>query len=248
MARSLPTGPAVSFLFTDIEGSTRLELAVGAARWADVVARHDALLRDAIETAGVVVVKTESDAFFAAFERPDSAITAIVAGQRALAATRLVDDAPLRVRAGMHLGNGRLRAGSSGEALADYVGIDVNYAARIAAAANGGQVVLSEPLVSAVGSGRVAEIAGEGVDLIDEGLRVVKDFDEPARLYRLVVEGAAEDPRPLRTLDPPATRARRPRRWMQARCRRQPSFVSKSGRRRTLPCRQQRRVPELTCG
>ena len=200
----LPTGPAVSFLFTDIEGSTRLELAVGASRWADIVARHDALLRAAIEQAGGVVVKTDGDAFFAAFERPEAAITAIVAGQRALAATGSDNEAPVRVRAGLHLGNGRLRAGPSGEILDDYVGIDVNYAARIAAAANGGQVVVSEPLVTALGSDRVGEIAGTDVDLVDEGLRIVKDFDEPARLYRLVVEGAADDSRPLRTLEPPS--------------------------------------------
>ena len=200
----LPTGPSVTFLFTDIEGSTRLELSVGAARWASIVARHDALLRAAIEDAGGVVVKTEGDAFFAAFADPAGAVTAIVAGQRALAAAPFEAEVPLRVRAGLHLGSGRLRAGAAGESLEDYVGIDVNYAARIAAAANGGQVVVSEALVGALGSSRLAEVAGSDANLVDEGLRIVKDFDEPARLYRLVVEGAADDTRPLRTVDPPS--------------------------------------------
>src|SRR5437868_5655411 len=82
----LPTGPSVTFLFTDIEGSTRLERAVGASTWAGLVARHDELLRGAIEGHGGVVVKTEGDAFFAAFNDPVGAITAAAAAQRAIAA------------------------------------------------------------------------------------------------------------------------------------------------------------------
>ena len=73
---TLPTGPAVTFLFTDIEGSTRSERAVGPLAWAEIVGRHDVLLRDAIERHGGAVVKTEGDAFFAAFDRPDAAIVA----------------------------------------------------------------------------------------------------------------------------------------------------------------------------
>src|SRR5258708_35780165 len=71
----LPTGPTVTFLFTDIEGSTRLERAVGSAAWAMIVARHDDLLRRAIEAVGGVVVKTEGDAFFSAFAAPAAAAT-----------------------------------------------------------------------------------------------------------------------------------------------------------------------------
>ena len=85
----------------------------------------------------------------------------------------------------------------------DYVGIDVNYAARIAAAGNGGQIVVSRALVDALPvSG--ASIAGlADVELTEDGLRAVKDFDEPLPLYRLVVPGAADDARPLRTTDAP---------------------------------------------
>ena len=196
----LPTGAAVTFLFTDIEGSTRLERAVGSAEWARLVARHDALLRSAIETAGGVVVKTEGDAFFAAFDRPADATSAAVAAQNALAAEDWPDGAMPRVRMGLHLGEGRLRHGQAPGDAEDYVGIDVNYAARIAAAGNGGQIVLSQALVDALGP----DANSGGASLVNDGLRAVKDFDDPRRLYRLVVPGAADDPRRLRTLDPPS--------------------------------------------
>ena len=197
----LPTGPAVTFLFTDIEGSTRLERAVGSAAWADIVARHDALLRRAVEGNGGAVVKTEGDAVFAAFDRPADAARAAVEGQRALASESWPEGVELRVRMGLHTGEGRLRGGRDGDP-EDYVGIDVNYAARITAAGNGGQVVLSQALVDALGS--LPGDLGDGVVLIDQGLRAVKDFEEPRRLHRLGIPGAADDWRRLRTLDPPS--------------------------------------------
>jgi len=200
----LPTGPTVTFLFTDIEGSTRLERALGSAAWAPLVARHDHLLRDAIEGAGGVVVKTEGDAFFAAFESPVDAATAAVDAQRSVASEPWPDGATLRIRMGLHMGEGRLREGQAGDVVQDYVGIDVNYTARIAAVGNGGQIVLSDALVavlrpSLAESPRLADIV-----LADEGLRAVKDFEEPTRLHRLVVPGAADDPRPLRTIEAPS--------------------------------------------
>ncbi len=201
---ALPTGPAVTFLFTDIEGSTRLEQAVGTSDWSALVARHDQLLRRSIETAGGVVVKTEGDAFFAAFADPASAVRAAADAQRAIAAEGWPDGATILVRMGLHLGEGRLRHGVAGDP-EDYVGIDVNYAARIAAAGNGGQIVLSDTLVEGL-SGSLPGDAGEAGDvrLVDDGLRAVKDFEEPRRLHRLVVPGAADDSRRLRTLDPPS--------------------------------------------
>jgi predicted ATPase/class 3 adenylate cyclase len=199
----LPTGPSVTFLFTDIEGSTRLERAVGSDAWAGLVARHDRLLRDAIERAGGVVVKTEGDAFFAAFGVPLDAIRAAVRAQGALAGEAW-GDPPIRVRMGLHVGEGRLRDRTADTDPEDYVGIDVNYAARLAATGNGGQVVLSDALTSAIRDGLDAATDLVGVELVDEGLRIVKDFDEPARLHRLVIAGAADDPRPLRTMDPPS--------------------------------------------
>ncbi|HJW22882.1 MAG TPA: adenylate/guanylate cyclase domain-containing protein [Candidatus Limnocylindrales bacterium] len=205
---SLPVGSAVTFLFTDIEGSTRLERTVGSATWAEVVADHDARLRTAIEGAGGQVVKTEGDAVFAAFAEPCAAIDAVIAGFRALSGAPFAGGTEVRVRAGLHTGVGRLRTDLAPDAAADYVGIDVNYAARVAAAANGGQVLLSDALVGAL-SERPAGGASEaprfdGATLVDEGLRSLKDFDEPARLHRLVIPGAAEDARPLRTLEAPS--------------------------------------------
>jgi len=203
---ALPTGPAVTFLFTDIEGSTRLERTVGSSDWATIVARHDRLLREAIESNGGVVVKTEGDAFFAAFDRPDAATRAAVVAQRGLAAEPWPEDCQLNVRMGLHLGEGRLRHGLTESEPEDYVGIDVNYAARIAAAGNGGQIVVSQALVDALGGDGAAAIGegANGVSIADEGLRAVKDFEDPRRLHRLVVAGAAEDSRRLRTLDPPS--------------------------------------------
>jgi len=199
----LPTGPAVTFLFTDIEGSTRLERAVGSAAWAATLARHDALLRSAIERHGGAVVKTEGDAFFAAFDHPADAASAAVAIQRDVADEAWPDGAALRIRMGLHVGEGRLRQGRAAGEPEDYVGIDVNYTARIAAVGNGGQIVLSDPFVGAL-LPDLAGIAGLGdVELADEGLRAVKDFEEPARLHRLVVPRAADDPRPLRTIEAP---------------------------------------------
>jgi predicted ATPase/class 3 adenylate cyclase len=200
---ALPVGPAVTFLFTDIEGSTRLERAVGSNAWATLVARHDALLRLAIEGAGGTVVKTEGDAFFAAFADALAALRGAAAAQRAIAAEPWPADAPIQVRMGLHVGEGRLRDGRGAGDPEDYVGIDVNYAARIAAAGNGGQVIVSDALAAAIPP--LDRVAGlEDAELRLDGLRAVKDFEDPLPLYRLVVAGAAEDRRALRTLDIPS--------------------------------------------
>jgi predicted ATPase/class 3 adenylate cyclase len=199
----LPIGPTVTFLFTDIEGSTRLERAVGSAAWAALVARHDALLRAAIESAGGVVVKTEGDAFFAAFGEPTDALRAAVAAQRSLASEAWPEGSAIRVRMGLHLGEGRLRDGQGPADIEDYVGIDVNYAARLAAAANGRQVVVSDALAAAIPP--LPTVPGLGAaELRLDGLRAVKDFDDPLPVYRLLVPGAADDPRPLRTTEAPS--------------------------------------------
>jgi len=197
----LPIGPTVTFLFTDIEGSTRLERAIGSAAWSAVVGRHDALLREAIEAAGGIVVKTEGDAFFAAFADANAAVRAAITAQRAIAADPWPADAAIRVRMGLHTGEGRLRQSSSSDERDDYVGIDVNYTARIAAAANGGQVVASAALLGSLDPSLERSLA---VSIVDEGLRAVKDFDEPARLHRIVAAGASDDDRRLRTIDPPS--------------------------------------------
>jgi predicted ATPase/class 3 adenylate cyclase len=200
---ALPVGPAVTFLFTDIEGSTRLERAAGSTAWAALVGRHDALLRDAIEEAGGVVVKTEGDAFFAAFARPVDGLRAATAAQRAMATEPWPETSRIRVRMGLHLGEGRLRERHAPGDPEDYVGIDVNYTARIAAAGNGRQVVVSDALATAIPPLPISP-GLEGVELRLDGLRSVKDFEDPLPLYRLVIADAADDPRSLRTTEIPS--------------------------------------------
>jgi class 3 adenylate cyclase len=125
----LPTG-TVTFLFTDIEGSTALLQELGD-RYPPVHDEHAAIIAQAVEGAGGVVVRIEGDAFFVAFGSPVQAVRAAVAAQRGLATHSWSHGRPLRVRMGLHTGDGVLGGG-------DYVGIDVNRAARIAAAAHGG--------------------------------------------------------------------------------------------------------------
>ncbi len=183
----LPTG-TVTFLFTDVEGSTRMAQATGDD-WPALLAIHDRILRDAITSAGGTVVKTEGDGFFAVFASPREAVAAVVDAQRALAQQDWPGGHRLTVRMGVHTGLGTL----GGD---DYVGIDVHRGARIAAAAHGGQVVLSEPTAALVRRELPA-----GVSLRDLGEHRLKDLDEPEAVFQLVVDGLNADFPPLRTLD-----------------------------------------------
>ncbi len=169
--RELPGG-TVTFLFTDIEGSTRL-LHEHGDRYVDVLAEHRRLLRDAFARHGGVEIDTQGDAFFVAFADARAAVAAAAEGQRALAA------GPVRIRVGVH----------TGEPIVwdeGYAGEDVHRAARICAAAHGGQVVLSERTRSLV----------DGVAVRELGAHRLKDLSEPQRLFQL---GEGEFP-PLRTL------------------------------------------------
>ncbi|HEV3495222.1 MAG TPA: adenylate/guanylate cyclase domain-containing protein, partial [Actinomycetes bacterium] len=171
----MPAG-TVTFLFTDVEGSTRLLQELGD-RWPAVRDEHAAILRQAIEDAGGVEVSTEGDSFFAAFASPVAAVTAAVAAQRALAAHPWPEGFPVRVRMGLHTGQGVL----GGD---DYVGIDVHRAARVAGAAAGGQVLLSGAT-----RGLVAHALPEGVSFRDLGAHRLKDIALPEHLHELLVEG-----------------------------------------------------------
>jgi predicted ATPase/Tfp pilus assembly protein PilF len=161
----LPTG-TVTFLFTDIEGSTRLLQRLGVG-YAEVLADHHRRLREVWARHEGVEVDTQGDAFFVAFARASDAVAAAADAQRALA------DGPVRVRMGLHTGEPVL----SDEG---YVGYDVHRAARIAAAANGGQVLLSQA---------TADLAGPAVR--DLGLHRLKDLSAPERLFQL---GTADFP------------------------------------------------------
>jgi len=166
----LPTG-TVTFLFTDIEGSTRLLSELGDG-YAEVLAEHRRALRDAWQRHEGVEVDTQGDAFFVAFTRASDAVAAAADAQLALAG------GPVRVRMGLHTGE-PLRADEG------YVGFDVHRAARIAAAGHGGQVLLSQATADLTGA-----------DLRDLGLHRLKDLSAPERLFQL----GTEDFPPLKTL------------------------------------------------
>jgi predicted ATPase/class 3 adenylate cyclase len=183
----LPTG-TVTFLFTDIEGSTGLLQTLGAG-YAAVQDEHAAIVRRAVSDAGGVEVSTHGDAFFVAFRSPLGAVQAAAAAQRALAAHDWSPGPPLRVRMGVHTGEGTL----GGD---DYVGIDVHRAARIADAAHGGQVIVSEAT-----RGLVEHALPAGASLRELGPHHLRGLTDPERLHQLVVEGLESDFPPLRTLD-----------------------------------------------
>jgi predicted ATPase/class 3 adenylate cyclase len=183
----LPTG-TVTFLFTDIEGSTRLLQELGD-RYAGVRDEHAAIVRRAVAQAGGVEVSTEGDSFFVAFASPQAAVRAAVAAQRGLAAHEWPPGRPVRVRMGLHTGEGVLGGDN-------YVGLDVNRAARIAAAGHGGQVIVSDAT-----RGLVERALPEAVFVRDLGAHRLKDIALPEHLHDLVVEGLRADFPPPRTLD-----------------------------------------------
>jgi predicted ATPase/class 3 adenylate cyclase len=185
----LPTG-TVTFLFTDIEGSTRLLQELGEGYRA-VQDRHAEIVRGVLEAEGGREVRTEGDSFFAVFRIPTQGVRAAVAAQRSLAEEDWPNGGPLRVRMGLHTGEGSLGGG-------DYIGIDVNRAARIADSGHGGQVLLSEATRALVG-----HALPEGVTTRNLGRHGLKDFDEPQPLYDLVIDGLPADFPPIRTLGGP---------------------------------------------
>lgn len=181
----LPSG-TITFLFTDIEGSTRLLKQLGD-RYADVLAGHHRSLRDAFAQYGGQVVDTQGDAFFVAFPRARDALEASVAAQRALASQRWPDGVELRVRMGIHTGEPTVGADR-------YVGLGVHRAARISSIGHGGQVLVSTATRELVGDQLPA-----GVGLRDLGEHRLKDFDRPEHVFQLVVEGLPHQFPPLKT-------------------------------------------------
>ena len=174
---SLPSG-TVTFVFTDVEGSTRLLQQLGD-RYGEVVSAHRRLVRDAFQSRGGQEIDTQGDAFFYAFARAREAVAAAVDAQRGLAAHEWPDSAEVRVRMGVHTGEAQL--GDEG-----YVGIDVVRAARICSAGHGGQILLSETTRALLGGA-----APDGAAIEDLGERRLKDLAEPERIYQLTFEGGA---------------------------------------------------------
>jgi YVTN family beta-propeller protein len=175
----LPSG-TVTFLFTDVEGSTRLVKQLGEG-YAAVLAEHQRLLREAFAQYGGHEIDTQGDSFFVAFRRARDAVAGAVAAQRALAAHEWPVGAEVRVRMGLHSGE---------PAVGDdrYTGLGVHRAARISAAGHGGQVLLSEATRSLV-----EDDLPPGVRLRDLGRVALKDLDRPERISQLVVQGLAAD-------------------------------------------------------
>jgi predicted ATPase/class 3 adenylate cyclase len=185
----LPTG-TVTFLFTDIEGSTRLLQALGAA-WKTVLEDHNRLLLGAIREAGGIDLRSEGDSFFAVFRTAPAAVAAAHAAQRALAAHPWPPEASVRVRMGMNTGEGAVGGDS-------YVGLDVHRAARIAAAGHGGQVLLSSATAELVRAG-----LPHGLGLRDLGEHRLKDLARPERVFQLTIDALTAEFPPIRSLGTP---------------------------------------------
>src|SRR6516225_7192438 len=174
MTAAAPSG-VVTFLFTDVEGSTR--------RWENdademraALAAHDEVLRSAIEAHGGFMFKHTGDGVCAAFGSPKAAMDAAVAAQRSL---------ELPVRMGLATGEAELRDG-------DYFGAVLNRAARVTAAGHGGQILLADSTAGLL----------SGVDLIDLGPRRLRDLPTPVGVFQVQAEGLRTDFPSLRTLDP----------------------------------------------
>jgi branched-chain amino acid transport system substrate-binding protein len=192
----LPAG-TVTFLFTDMEGSTRLLSSLGRERYGEVLAEHHRLLRDAFAAHGGIEVDTQGDAFFVAFRTAADAVAAAAAGQRALAEHEWPTDVQVRVRMGLH----------SGEALleqARYVGVAVHRAQRVSSAAHGGQVLLSNSTRELV-----ADELPPGIGLRDLGFQQLKDLDRPEHVFQLEAEGLQQAFPPIRGSAPRPTGWRR---------------------------------------
>ena len=185
MPRDLPTG-TVTFLFTDIEGSTALIQSLGE-EYVETLEAQQTIIRRALDDHGGIEIGTEGDAFFAVFESAVSAVRAAAAAQRELHDHVWPGGRNVRVRMGLHTGQGTL----GGD---DYVGLDVHRAARIAGAAHGGQVLVS----ASTRQLSERDVAGE-LGFTDLGEHRLKDLTHPERIHQVVISGLPQ------TFPPPAS-------------------------------------------
>ena len=183
----LPAG-TVTFLFTDIEGSTRLMQQLGD-QYPPALQAHNQALRAAITEHRGRELRTEGDSFFAVFASAVDAVAAAAAAQESLEIQTWPPGGRMRVRMGLHTGEATLIGN-------DYVGLDVHRGARVASAAHGGQVLISDTTRALVEDG-----LPPGLGLKDLGRHRLKDLARPERLYQLTVEGLPQDFAPLRTLE-----------------------------------------------
>jgi predicted ATPase/class 3 adenylate cyclase len=185
-----PTG-TVTFLFSDIEGSTHLVQRFGPD-WPALLERHRTALRSAFAAHSGFEQGTEGDSFFVVFASAQDAVAAAATGQRSLAAIDWPIDGRIAVRIGLHTGEGTRSDG-------DYVGVDVHRAARIGAAGHGGQVLLSSSTAALVQAGLPS-----GLTLRDLGEHRLKDLPRQEHLFELVIDGLPSAFPPLRTLGGPS--------------------------------------------
>jgi class 3 adenylate cyclase/tetratricopeptide (TPR) repeat protein/DNA-binding XRE family transcriptional regulator len=187
----------VTFLFTDIEGSTGLLRRVGEGVYARLLADHHALIRSVLAAHGGRELNTLGDGFFAAFWSPQACVAAVVAMQQVLEGHAWPGGERVRVRMGVH-------TGEASDTAVGPVGLDVHRAARVAAVAHGGQVLVSETAAALV-----RDALPPGVALVDLGVHQLKDLGRPERIFQLSVPGLQAEFPPLRTLSTPAAAATR---------------------------------------
>ena len=181
----LPSG-TVTFLFTDIEGSTTRLKELGAERYSEVLGRHNDLLREGFAANGGVEVENLGDGLFAVFESAGEAVQAAADAQRALAAEPWPTRRPIGVRMGLHTGDALVRGGT-------YVGYAVHHAARIGEMGHGGQTLLSEATAALV-----QHDLPDGSTIRSLGEVGILDADRPQRLYQLEIDGMRTEFPPLR--------------------------------------------------
>ena len=184
-----PPSGTVTCLFTDIEGSTRIELAVGTGPYRDLRERHRELLRAAFGAHDGYEQSTEGDSFFVIFRRPLDAVTAAIDAERAIETETWPDGVDVHVRMGIHTGEIE-QVGS------DVIGYDINRTARIASIAHGGQVLVSDATRALI-----ADALPPDVTLRDLGPQRLKDLRAPERVSQLVIAGLRDAFPPLRSLD-----------------------------------------------
>ena len=184
---SLPTG-TVTFFFSDIEGSTRLIQQLGE-RYPDVLLAHHTVLRQALAEHGGNELRTEGDSFFIVFGSALDACSGAAAAQQALQSHAWPEGGRVQVRIGLHTGEATLVGN-------EYLGLDVHRAARVASAAHGGQVLISETTRALVD-----HVLPSSLTLKDLGLHRLKDLARPERLYQLNIDGLPGEFPALRTLE-----------------------------------------------
>jgi predicted ATPase/class 3 adenylate cyclase len=181
-------GGVVTLLFTDIEGSTRLLTRLGES-YAGVLAKHRELLHQVFHAHGGYEVSWQGDSSFVVFENPQQAVAAAAKAQRALYCYSWPAGGAVRVRMGLHTGR-PVRAGN------DYIGVDVHRAARLMAAASGGQVLLSETLLDAMN-----DDWPPGVKVLLLGRHQLKDIAQAENIAQLVIENLPAEFPPIKAID-----------------------------------------------